>query len=143
MEFDIPAQNLIISRIGSVNAGWTTPVVNGRVPNGFGKGGQCLFFVNLLLYRSEADRTAGKFTSWSRNINLYNTTITADRPRAGDIIFQPSTHISVVVARSGNDIAIVESNYGYTEGASLRFTTIQAITNAGYKVFTNVNYYNN
>ncbi len=35
MTYDIPAQNLIISRIGSGNAGWTTPVVAGRVPNGY------------------------------------------------------------------------------------------------------------
>lgn len=161
MTYDIPAQNIIINRIGSGNAGWTTPIDNnGYVSNGYyqniGRGGQCLFFVNLLLYRSEADRRAAYGDNcnycWYNidSIESHSVAIDSTRPKAGDIVFRPRSHevrhIAVVVARSGNDVWIVESNYlGALGGevASLRQTTTGWLTQNYYRVYTDTSYYNN
>lgn len=157
MTYDIPAQNTIIGRIGSGNAGWTTPVVSGTVPSGYvsgiGRGGQCLFFVNLLLYRSEADRRAASGDNcnycWYNidSISSHSVSIDSTRPKAGDVVFRPRTyeprHIAVVVARSGNDVWIVESNYLGDEVASLRKTTTSWLIDNHYRVYTDVSYYNN
>ncbi|MDP3057455.1 MAG: CHAP domain-containing protein [bacterium] len=153
MDFDRPAQTRTINELGGVYyAGETTPIIDGWVKYGFnnsiGRGGQCLFFVNLLLYRSEADRTAGKFNSWSYDIYPYATEMTNDRPWPGDIIFKPadstSQHIAIVVSRSGDNVGVIESNgVGISEAISHKITTIPTLRNKGYKVFTNVNYYNN
>lgn len=153
MTFDIPAQTRTIAELGGVwYAGDTTPVVNGYVPRGYfdgiGRGGQCLFFINLLLYRSEADRTSDKFNSWANDIYPYAAEMTSNRPWPGDIIFKPadssSQHIAIVVSRSGDSVGVIESNgVGIWEAVSHRLTTITTLKNGGYKVFTNVNYYNN
>jgi len=152
MTYDIPAQNIIIGRLGSGNAGWTTPVNNGYVTYGYygniGRGGQCLFFVNLLLYRSEADRRVASGTNcnycWA-NIEAHSVAFDSTRPKAGDLVFKPrpSQHIAVVVYRNGDTVWLVESNYLGDEYASLRSTTITSLANNGYKVYTDVNYYNN
>lgn len=160
MTYDIPAQNIIIGRLGSGNAGWTTPVTydvnpNGYVPNGYldnkGRGGQCLFFVNLLLYRSEADRRVASGANcnycWA-NIETHSIAIDSARPKRGDIVFKPrpGQHIAVVVYRNGNDVWLVDSNFatgGNNEVAALRYTTINWLTGNGYKVYTDVSYYNN
>lgn len=152
MTFDIPAQTRTIAELGGVwYAGDTTPVVNGYVSRGYldniGRGGQCLFFINLLLYRSEADRTAGKFNSWSNDIYPNSAEMTGDRPKPGDIIFKRADstlqHIAIVVSRSGDNVGVVESNGGTWEAISHRLTTITKLKDGRYKVFTNVNYYNN
>jgi hypothetical protein len=162
MDFDRPAQNLIINRIKSENAGWSTPIIDGWVKYGFkdgvGRGGQCLFFVNLLLYRSEADRRAYSSTNcnycWSY-IEPRSVAIDSTRPKAGDIVFKPrpSQHIVVVVYRdvaNPDKIWVVDSNFAtnpapgvYNEVASLRPTTITWLKNNGYRVYTDVSYYNN
>lgn len=167
MAYDIPAQTEIIKRLTSANAGWSTPVINGNVPYGWyndpiygyvGRGGQCLFFVNLLLYRSEADRRwisqGVNHASWdyieARWVQIDNI-----RPKSGDVIFKPRTlgrHIAVVTKRNGDTFDIVESNYfsgnpyaefGKGEMISHRSTTISALKTAGYRVYTGVSYYNN
>lgn len=159
MTYDIPAQNIIIGRLTPAYAGWTTPVTydanhpNGYVPNGYyqniGRGGQCLFFVNLLLYRSEADRrdyTSGTCNYCWSYIEAHSVAIDSVRPKAGDVVFRPRSlgqHIAVVVYRSGDTVRIAESNYLGDEYASLRPTTITWLNNNGYKVYTGVSYYNN
>jgi len=152
MDFDRPAQIRTIAELGGVwYAGDTTPIIDGWVKYGFkdgiGRGGQCLFFINLLLYRSEADRTAGKFNSWSQDIYPYAAEMIGDRPRPGDIIFKRADstpqHIAIVVSRSGDNVGVIESNGGTWEAVSHRLTTITALKAGGYKIFTNVNYYNN
>ncbi len=166
MAYDIPAQTEIIKRITSANAGWSTPVINGNVPYGWyndptygyvGHGGQCLFFVNLLLYRSEADRRwvsqGVNHASWGY-IEARWALIDNIRPKSGDVIFrpQPGRHIAVVTNRNGDTVDITESNYfsgnpyaqfGKGEMISHRSTTISALKTAGYRVYTGVSYYNN
>ncbi len=157
MTYDIPAQNTIIGRLGSYNAGWTTPVVNNYVPNGYvngiGRGGQCLFFINLLLYRSEADRrdaSSGTCNYCWSYIESHSTAIDSNRILyAGDIVFKPrpNQHIALVVYRGADDtVRLVDSNYatgGGNEVAALRVTTISWLKSNGYKVYTGVSYYNN
>lgn len=159
MTYDIPAQNEIIKRLTPAYAGWTTPVVNGYVPKGYidgkGRGGQCLFFVNLLLYRSEADRRVASGTNcnycWSY-IEPRSVAIDSARPKVGDIVFKPrpGQHIAVIVYRNGDNVLIVDSNFATNPSPSvsneviaLRPTTIPWLKSNGYKVYTGVSYYNN
>lgn len=151
MGYDIVAQQTIINRLGSYNAGWTTPIVSGLVPNGYvngmGRGGQCLFEINLLLYRSGSD-TRDVHKSWA-HIESYSAQIDNPRPLyAGDIVFKPrpNQHIAMVVSRSGDNVQLVESNYlGGTnaEVLSIRPTTVTWLKNNGYKVYTDIQYYYN
>lgn len=151
MDFDRPAQVRTINELTAQYAGDTTPIIDGWVKYGFkdsiGRGGQCFFFINLLLYRSEADRTPDKFNSWSNDIYPNGVEMTGDRPRPGDIIFKradsTSQHIAIVVSRSGDNVGVIESNGGTWEAISHRLTTIKALKDGRYKVFTNVNSYNN
>jgi len=118
-----------------------------------GRGGQCFFFVNLVLYRSGADKNVQAHCNWN-TISLKTAPI--DLAKAGDVIFTRAgsganyNHIAIVVYRSGNSIGLIESNYvepnpnavkGYGEIISYRSTTISALKNTGYKVYTGVTYY--
>lgn len=142
MESDIAAQRILTNTFRSY-AGWTTTIVNGKVPNGYidgkGRGGQCLFFVNLLLYRSDSDRSF-KHINWNY-IEPRNAPI--DRAKYGDIVFKPrpGQHIAVVYYRSGNYIVLVESNYRQPEIMAIRCTTVSSLKDRGYKVYTDVDYY--
>lgn len=95
------------------NTGWTADgVISGHPEYGFidgiGRGGQCLFFANLLLYRSEADRS-GNSNNWNY-IESHSTSI--NNAVGGDLVFRPrpNQHIAVVYARSGDSISVIESN---------------------------------
>ncbi len=151
LNYDVPAVKAVAGRFNNIESyvGWTaTGVANGKYWYGFidgaGRGGQCLYFVNLLLYRSEADRR-----TWENDrvrayywpyVNDHSAAIST--VKAGDVIFVPSTHAAVVVWRNGNNIEIVESNYQRPEKIAYRYTTIPSLNGAGYKVYTGVDYYN-
>lgn len=139
MESDIEAQKIVVGRFGSIYAGSTTQIVNGKVPNGWGKGGQCLFFVNLILYRSNSDRTTNQI-NWN-SIEAKNAPI--EQVKAGDIIFKPrpSPHIIIVDSRSGDNIWVIDSNYGLNEAMKIRYTNIPTLKSQGYKIYTGVDYY--
>ncbi|MBU3964785.1 hypothetical protein KKG29_01500 [Patescibacteria group bacterium] len=125
MASDLTSQRAVVNIMGGIgtNAGWTADgVISGHPEYGFidgvGRGGQCLFFVNLLLYRSEADRT-GNLNNWNF-IESHSTSI--DNARGGDLVFRPRTlgkHIAVVYARSGDSISVIESNYQQPEKIAL------------------------
>ncbi|MBU4580699.1 hypothetical protein KKB43_06860 [Patescibacteria group bacterium] len=151
LNYDVPAVKAVAGRFGNnaTYVGWTaTGVANGKYWYGFidgaGRGGQCLYFVNLLLYRSEADRRQyipdGVRHYYWPDVNKQAADITT--VKAGDVIFIPSTHAAVVVWRSGNSIEIVESNYQQPEKIAYRYTTIPSLSGAGYKVYIGVDYYN-
>jgi len=161
MTYDIPAQTLMINRVGGIyNAGDTAPVINGKVPYGYkdniGRGGQCLFFINLLLYRSEADRrdsSSGTCNYCWSYIETHKAVIDNVRPKAGDVVFRPrvvgtntkAMHLAMVVRRDGDKILIVDSNFANGAGneeAALRPTTITWLKNNAYSVYTGVSYYN-
>ena len=63
LAYDVPSDRNVASRFQN-NINWVgftaMGVINGDTNKGYyesaGRGGQCLYFVNLLLYRSEADR---------------------------------------------------------------------------------------
>ena len=161
MADDMSAQKVIVGRFGSA-AGWTaTRVANGEKQYGYyqnmGRGGQCLFFVNLILYRSEADQRY--HNRWS---TLESSSAPIDNMKPGDIIFTlkkwgkaPYNHAAIVVYKSGNTVGLIESNWvdanptatppiGSASGGeiiSYRTTTISNLRNAGYKVYTGVDYY--
>lgn len=152
LAYDIPSDREVARRFGFnvVNVGWTAmAVINGDTSKGYfdgaGRGGQCLYFVNLLLYRSEADRRQYdpdrvRHYYWP-DVNRQAADITT--VKAGDVIFVPSSHAAVAVQRSGDSVYIIESNYRQPEKISFRYTTIQTLQNSGYKVYTGVDYYNN
>lgn len=147
MASDLTAQTNVVNIMGGVgtNAGWTADgVISGHPEYGFidgiGRGGQCLFFANLLLYRSDSDRT-GNAKSWSY---IENHATSMDNAQGGDLVFKPrpGQHIAVVYARSGDTISIIESNYQQPEKIALRTTTVSGLKSQGYKVYTGVDYYN-
>ena len=146
MASDPMAQRLVITKMGGVGrySGWTADgIITGHPEYGFidgkGRGGQCLFFVNLLLHRSESDKTSNQ-NNWN-NIERHATSIEAAVP--GDLVFRPrpGPHIAVVVYRSGNYISIVESNYRQPEIMAIRYTTVSTLRSQGYKTYTGVDYY--
>jgi len=144
MESDIAAQQILTNTFKSY-AGWTTTIANRKVPNGCvdgrGRGGQCLFFVNLLLYRSDSDRSF-KHINWN-DIELESRNTFIDRAKSGDIVFKPrpGQHIAMVYYRSGNYIVLAESNYRQPEIIAIRSTTVSSLRDQGYKVYTGVDYY--
>lgn len=152
LAYDVPSDRNVASRFGNnpTFVGFTaTGVINGDTSKGYfdgaGRGGQCLYFVNLLLYRSEADRRQYdpdrvRHYYWP-DINKQAADIST--VRAGDVIFIPSTHAALAVRRSGDSVSIIESNYKKPEKISYRYTTIQDLQSSGYKVYTGVDYYNN
>jgi hypothetical protein len=154
LSYDVPAAKEIARRFNN-NPAWVGftawGVINGDLAKGYfdsaGRGGQCLFFVNLLLYRSEADRRQYVKSDnyvchycWSY-VNARNADI--NTLKAGDVIFIPSTHAALAVRRNGDNVEIVESNFKQPEKIAYRTTTISALKSAGYKVYTGVDYYNN
>ena len=146
MASDPASQATVIGRMGGVGrfSGWTADgIITGHPEYGFisgkGRGGQCLFFVNLLLHRSDSD-TSNNQNSWSE---LEARKASIDAARAGDVVFKPrpSPHAAMVYYRSGNYIVLAESNYRQPEIMAIRCTTISSLRSHGYKVYTGVDYY--
>jgi len=156
--------------IFGVYAGWspTNPDVYGYCksfgvnPPGtveVGRGGQCFFFINLLLYRSGADTNVAGHCNWS---TISKQTAPIESVKTGDVIFtltgsgEPpyqakSNHIATVSYRSSDLVCVIESNWvegtpngtpGQGEIISYRETTISKLKKSGYRVFTGVAYYN-
>jgi hypothetical protein len=151
MANDISAQKELVRRFGSC-AGWSAKKVADGYYNNLGRGGQCLFFVNLILYRSEADQSY--HNRWVKLESSYSDIIYMEY---GDIIFTRNkwskagyNHTAIVVYRSGDTVGLIESNYvepnpkaefGKGEIISYRTTTLSKLRNRGYKVYTGVDYY--
>jgi hypothetical protein len=122
---------------------------------GVGRGGQCKFFVNLILYRSEADQRL--LPSWSTMWNNYSAPV--DNVREGDLIFNRKWyssgwvyHIAIVVYRGSTNVGLIESNYiepcwnpqtqcGIGEIISYRSITINELKTNNYRIYTGVDYY--
>lgn len=150
MASDLTSQRAVVNIMGGIgtNAGWTADgVISGHPEYGFidgiGRGGQCLFFVNLLLYRSESDDRNGNpvnNNNWNY-IESHSTSI--DNARGGDLVFRPrpGQHIAMVYARGGDSISLIESNYQQPEKIAVRSTTVSGLKAQGYKVYTGVDYY--
>jgi hypothetical protein len=120
-----------------------------------GRGGQCKFFVNLILYRSGADQRL--LPPWSTMWNYYSAPI--DNVREGDVIFNRKWynselvyHAAIVVYRSGSYVLLIESNYiepclnpqiqfGKGEIISCRSATIDQLKTNNYRIYTGVDYY--
>ena len=145
MASDPASQAKVIVRMGGAsNAGWTANgIITGHPEYGYiddkGRGGQCLFFVNLLLHRSDSDISDDQ-NYWGE---LENSKTSIDVARAGDVVFKPrpGPHVAVVYYRSGNYITLAESNYRQPEIMSIRSTTISSLRDQGYEVYTGVDYY--
>jgi len=156
MGSDTSAQKEMTKRFGD-NAGWTTQKVADGYYQKIGRGGQCLFFVNLILFRSGADTRY--HTNWSI---LEGSAAPIGNTKAGDVIFTLKkwgkasyNHAAIVVYRNGNTVGLIESNWvdanptatppkdGASGGEiiSYRTTTISNLKNAGYKIYTGVDYY--
>lgn len=118
-----------------------------------GRGGQCKFFVDLLLFRSEAaTRISGTHT-----LPSYSTMSAKTRyighARPGDVIFRitGTKHVALVVhVLSGNSDAgtvtsvdVVDSNYIGGDGNEIIGRhIIQGAELSSYKIYTGVSYYN-
>lgn len=77
-----------------------------------GSGGQCLYFVNLILYRSGA-------VKYDKLPNNWNTVEANSGPidwaQSGDVIFKPRRtgdlqHIAILAYRNGENVEVIESN---------------------------------
>ena len=125
-----------------------------------GRGGQCKFFVDLLLFRSEAaTRINGTHV-----LPTYGTMSTKIRhtgyAKPGDVIFIPGVHTALVVAilagssdnGSVTEVDVIDSNVVGGKGNEIigrhriRATSSQSAYDpsdlADYKIFTGVSYYN-
>jgi hypothetical protein len=75
---------------------------------GFGRGGECLFFANLILFRSRFTTKRAQYYSWS---SLTDSGV-ATAAKVGDLIFRVRDHVMVCVKRNSDGSAdIVESNW--------------------------------
>jgi hypothetical protein len=89
--------------------------------SGLGRGGQCVYFGCLILYRAlngfmfSTDKSHSNFR-WS-DLTSRNYP-SATEAVAGDLVFKPdgTQHLAVCVGRSGNSLDIVDSNYFGTTG---------------------------
>jgi len=128
---------------------------------GYGRGGQCKFFADLILFRSGAaarrdDNThvLPTYSDMSRSATSYK------KARVGDIIFIPSNgHTAIVVAilardSSGNvtEVDVIDSNFIGTDGNEMIARHRIGVNYAesvgstsklqNYYVYTGVSYYN-
>lgn len=142
MGSDVSAQSIIYGKFGSDFAGWTAAIVNNQVPYGYyenaGRGGQCFFFVDLILYRSGSIPENNLPINWDQIEASWKS---IDYAKSGDVIFKPRSigrHIAILTIRNGDYATVVESNYGFTEKITHRQTTIRDLKAAGYRVYTGV-----
>ena len=83
---------------------------NYAVRGGWGRGGQCLFFVNLILWRSVHYDLPKSWASYS------TSRPSARNAQAGDVVFKKGSpnHIAIVVVKDSSGMDVVDSNFeGY------------------------------
>lgn len=122
---DVSATKKLVEKLGGVGryAGWAPDgVYKGYLDDGYwydspdgkkvGSGGQCLYFVNLILYRSGA-------VKYDKLPNNWNTVEANSGPidwaQSGDVIFKPRRtgdlqHIAILAYRNGENVEVIESN---------------------------------
>ena len=92
-------------------------------PYGFvGRGGQCKFFANLVLYRSGAHQ--GRIPTYDELPSQGESNLTLVRP--GDVLFRPHFHIAIVVEVKRNSsgavtgLDVIDSNWISDNGLQSR-----------------------
>ncbi len=153
---DTRAFSTMTSRYGAYSSNYYPGSASswGQTSSGYGRGGQCKFFANLLLYRAGVDtRTFPSYSTWRSS---YRGT-KASCAQKGDIIWRSSGgstgHVAVVVdILAGNsasctvtEVDVVDSNQDGTERI-LRHKIDNRGTYFGedldnYYVYTGTSYY--
>jgi len=159
---DKDAYEIIKNRLKSYSSVWTdkrskensfySHIDNYSCYDGIGRGGQCLYFANLLAYRSKADTNG--FNSY---INMEKNIKNVSFARPGDVIFTRNEwknskidHTAVVVMIKEGDsdagtvtsLHVVDSNWcagGTCE--IIKCHILKGTTLAKYKIYTGVPYY--
>jgi len=163
MASDMAAWTTVYGWYGGFYAGWAAknPQIYGYYKGMYytqpvGRGGQCKFFVNLILYRSGADQRL--LPLWSA---MFSYTRQIDYVKPGDVIITNNgPHIAIVVS-VGKDslgkvtsVSVIDSNavpdvnfyggdgqIGLGETIAFHTFTKSYIDSRGYRVYTGVDYY--
>ena len=126
-----------------------------------GRGGQCKFFVDTLLFRSEAIapslRIGGTHTLPSYDVMFANSA-PIGKVQQGDVIFVYKVHVALVIAILARDaygnatsVDVIDSNYVNGDGnetigrhrISINYTSSKSASRLqNYKIYTGVSYYN-
>lgn len=130
----------------------------GLNPNGFsigdiGRGGQCKFFADLILYRSDStDRLDGGTHTLPSYASMHNNSASlSDNLKPGDVIFIPSTHVGIVTFvnrdSGGHALGAYMADSNWTGGAGHEiigehYFSFSSLQSQGYRVFKGVRYYN-
>jgi len=120
--------------------------------DGYGRGGQCKYFVDTLLFRSEAATRINGTHVLPTYSAMSNSTRPIGYTRPGDVIFRTNgtPHVaSVVQVLSGNSdwgnvtsVDVVDSNYVGGNGQEIIARhIIQGSELSNYRIYTGVSYY--
>ena len=122
---------------------------NYGIASNIGRGGQCLHFANLILYRSGAHtKSFNSLYSSSQTINL-DSQSNLKSVKEGDVIFKKGDHTAIVVEIKKNKngtvtgLDVIDSNYVGGKGSEIigRHLFSSADLANGYKVWTGSDYY--
>ncbi len=137
-------------------AGWSPYYTYYQSPSygyyqNLGRGGQCKFFVELVLYRSQADQR--QLPTWSVMWASYSAPVT--NPKLGAVLFSKNGdlyHIVIVVYKAGTTLGLIESNWvdpcyypatqvGRGEIISYRQVSITWLQQHNYREYVRLDYY--
>jgi hypothetical protein len=146
MANDLNAYNVMKSRYGSNASVWglyySNPASYGCY-GGYGRGGQCVHFVNLILYRSSVYQ--GTLPSYATCLANYNSSRSYTKPfrqlRVGDIIrsYSANGHTAIVVAilagvegSSVTSVDVIDANFVGGMGNEIIARHIISTSGSGY-----------
>lgn len=122
---------------------WTSYAYYYGYYNSYGRGGQCKYFANLILYRSESYQIA--LPSYS--VMAQNAESNLSKAIQGDILFSTSVpHTAIVVELKPTGLDVVDTNY-VTDGGSNQeiigrhLLTWSQLSANNYKIYKGISYY--
>jgi hypothetical protein len=119
-----------------------------------GRGGQCMYFANLVLLRSGSHTTV--FPGYANMLSIPNSELDLTKAIEGDIVLSSSVpHVAIVVAirRNGQGVAtdldLIDANWvrdqplgtGYREIIGRHILNISYLQSNGFKIWTRTAYY--
>lgn len=111
-----------------------------------GRGGQCKYFANLILYRSESDQRA--FPTYSTMSG--NAESNLSKAVQGDVLFSTTVpHTAIIVELKTDGLDVIDANYvtdisgtPSREVIGRHLIPWSTLSANGYKIYKGVSYYN-
>ncbi|MBI4993937.1 hypothetical protein HZC33_03245 [Candidatus Wolfebacteria bacterium] len=137
------AYNYEICYTGHSNASFYINIATYGYYGTYGRGGQCKYFANLILYRSGSDQSS--LPTYS--VMAQNAESDMSKTIPGDILFSTSVpHTAIVVEIKSTGLDVIDANYITDSGSdqeiiARHLLTWSQLSAGGYKIYKGISYY--